>query len=162
MAGISGPVVATSATGAQLAIGPPGPQGLQGPTGPAGPAGANGAGFNPWTRYNFTGSGGAQASGTALSNTTSALQILVDTTGGQVIVPAMPVPVDGIPITLKDPNGNWAVTPPKFGGLAGWKVELPSAPGTYSAPAAQVALWPQPGALITFIPDAVQQIFLLG
>lgn len=40
---IAGPAVATSATGAQLALGPPGPpgkQGVQGPQGPQGPAGS--------------------------------------------------------------------------------------------------------------------------
>jgi hypothetical protein len=49
MGGISGPVVASSATGRQLAMGPPGPAGpagANGPTGPAGPAGANGF-FSP-------------------------------------------------------------------------------------------------------------------
>ena len=40
---ISGPAVATSATGRQLAMGPPGPAGAQGPPGPAGPTGPAGA-----------------------------------------------------------------------------------------------------------------------
>ncbi len=42
---VSGPVVALSATGEQLAMGPPGPPGTAGPAGAAGPPGPSGEGL---------------------------------------------------------------------------------------------------------------------
>jgi hypothetical protein len=50
---ISGPLVATSATGRQLAMGPPGPPGPSVP-GPPGPQGAPGTGSGPVTRTPVT------------------------------------------------------------------------------------------------------------
>ena len=159
--GISGPVVATSATGAQLAIGPPGPQGIQGPTGATGAAGPAGAAANPWVRVNFPGGGVWLPSGSALGNFQD---VLIDCSSGQAYALFPPAPVDNQPCSAKDPSGSWvsAGTAGQMKGNAGQKVELPSTPGTLSAIAASVTCWPQAGAKITWTYDAVQNAWLLG
>jgi hypothetical protein len=81
--GIPGPVVATTATGQQLAMGPPGATGPQGLPGPAGPAGPAGTGEMTIVRVNNGGIGGAEAS----PYTASAFEtVVIDTTYGSVIV----------------------------------------------------------------------------
>ena len=120
-----------------------------------------GGSSSAWTRYNFTGSGGAQASGAVLPNSAQAIDVLVDTAGGATIVGAPTSPFDDQPMTLKDPNGSWGTTAAKLMAATGWAIELPAAPGTYSATGATVTLWKQAGASISWSADAVQKIWLL-
>jgi len=164
MATAPGPAVARSATGQLLAVGPAGPQGPQGKPGPQGTVGPVGGAFPGWTRYNFTGSGGAQASGAVLPTPPQPVPIgvLADTVAGQTIVGAPANPADGQPVTVKDPNGNWVNSPAKWAPGAGWDTELPAAPGTYGGVGVTITLWPQAGASVAFVADAVQKVWLIA
>lgn len=154
MPGIPGPAVTTSPTGTPLAQGP---AGAPGPTGPQGPPGQ---GVVPWARYNFTGSGGAYASGAQLPTSATDIQVLVDASGGATAVGMPATMADGQPLLLKDPNGSWATNTPLLNPIAGWQIENPANPGTYSS--SPMPLWPQKGASISFVADAVQKIMLLA
>jgi hypothetical protein len=159
MPSLTGPVLATSATGDQLTQGPPGPAGVQGTPGAAGPQGAQ-ASNPPWTRVNTSGGPPWLISGSTLTNAQTAE--LMDTRLGNVNVVAPLKPADDQPLTIKDGYFAFGTHPGALQCQPTQKAEIPgSNPPTLSLAGALVSCWQQAGASTTWTFDIIQNTWLL-